>query len=87
MTAVLDSVRGAVALVCGVDPADLDASSSLVDLGADSLARVSIADVLEVEFAAAGRSLSIDDASLGRIATLGEIVAYVEAHSGDLARA
>lgn len=86
MTAALDAVRSAVALVCGVDSAGLDASTSLVDLGADSLALVSIADVVEAELAAAGSSLHIDDASLGRMTTIAEVVAYVDAHCGELAR-
>ena len=86
MSAALDTVRRAVALVCSADLAGLDASTSLADLGADSLALVSIADVVEAELAAAGTSLDIDDASLGRMATIGEIVAYVDAHRGELAR-
>jgi acyl carrier protein len=87
MTASLDVVRNAVARVCGTDAAGLDASTSLADLGADSLALVSIADVVEAELAAAGGALQIDDASLGRMSTVGEIVGYVDAHRGELARA
>jgi acyl carrier protein len=86
MTASLDTVRSAVALVCGTDSSSLDATTSLADLGADSLALVSIADVVEADLAAAGIALAIDDASLGGMSTLGDIVAYVDAHSGELAR-
>jgi acyl carrier protein len=85
MTATLDVVRNAVALVCGVDVATLDASTDLNELGADSLALVSIADVVEAEFAWAGRTLFIDDASLGRMRRLGDIVDYVAANGGVLA--
>jgi acyl carrier protein len=84
MTAALDVVRNAVALVCGVDVATLDASTDLKALGADSLSLVSIADVVEAEYAAAGSPLFIDDASLGRMCRLGDIVDYVAAHGGVL---
>jgi acyl carrier protein len=70
-------VRAAVALVCGVDPGGLSAQTTLESLGADSLARVSIADVVEADLAATGRSVRIDDATLAKFATLGEIDAYL----------
>jgi phosphoribosylformylglycinamidine (FGAM) synthase PurS component len=76
-------VRAAVALVCGVDPEGLTAETTLESLGADSLARVSIADVVEAELAAAGIRSSdggvvrIDDGSLAKFATLGEIDSYL----------
>ena len=70
-------VRAAVALVCGVDPEQLSADTSLESLGADSLARVSIADVVEAELAETGVVVRIDDATLARFATLGEIDAYL----------
>ncbi|MGN6475323.1 MAG: acyl carrier protein [Mycobacteriales bacterium] len=76
-------VRAAVALVCGVDPDRLSAETTLDSLDADSLARVSIADVVEADLAAAGirssdgRVVRIDDATLAKFATLGEIDAYL----------
>ena len=70
-------VRAAVALVCGVEPDRLSAQTTLASLGADSLARVSIADVVEAELAAAGTIVRIDDATLAKFATLGEIDAYL----------
>ncbi|HVS67398.1 MAG TPA: acyl carrier protein [Mycobacteriales bacterium] len=70
-------VRASVALVCGVDPDRLTADTSLESLGADSLARVSIADVLEADLAAAGRVVHIDDAALAKFVTLGEIDRYL----------
>ena len=73
----LDVVRNAVAIVCGVPAADL---------GADSLALVSIADVVEAAVTADGGSVHIDDASLGRMQTLGEFADYVSAHRGELTR-
>jgi len=76
----LSTVRDAVAVVCEVSPGTLAAATRLEDLGADSLARVSIADVIEASIAAgSGRVLHIDDASLGRMATLGELADYVAA--------
>jgi acyl carrier protein len=72
-------VRSAVALVCSVDPASLDAQTSLDQLGADSLVRVGIADVVETELASDGVVIHIDDATLGRVRTLGEIDAYLAA--------
>ena len=87
MTAPLDVVRNAVALVCGVDAAGLDASTDLIELGADSLALVSIADVVESELAAGAVTVHIDDASLGRMQRLGEIVDYVVANRGVLTSA
>jgi acyl carrier protein len=66
-------VRAAVALVCGVDADGLDPETTLESLGADSLARVSIADVLEADPAVR----RIDDATLAKFQTLGEIDAYL----------
>jgi acyl carrier protein len=73
----LTMVRDAVAVVCEVDPTDLSRQTRFADLGADSLARVSIADVLEARYAA-GR-LRIDDTSLDRMSSLGELVDYAAA--------
>jgi hypothetical protein len=64
--------------VCGVDPAGLEPGTTLAELGADSLARVSIADVVEAELAATGRVVHLDDATLGRVCTLGEIDACID---------
>ncbi|HWC34787.1 MAG TPA: acyl carrier protein [Mycobacteriales bacterium] len=70
-------VRAAVALVCGIDPERLSPQTTLDSLDADSLSRVSIADVVEAHLAAAGVVVRIDDASLARFQTLGEIDAYL----------
>jgi acyl carrier protein len=72
----LTAVRSAVAIVCDVEPASLSRTTRFADLGADSLARVSIADVVEASLA---ESLHIDDASLARMASLGELVDYASA--------
>jgi hypothetical protein len=76
----LTAVRGAVAIVCDVEPDSLSRATRFADLGADSLARVSIADVVEASLAAdlgkPGRSLHIDDASLCQMASLGDLADY-----------
>jgi hypothetical protein len=82
LTELTPVVRSAVALVCGVDPASLDAETSLAALNADSLVRVGIADVVEAELARDGIVVQIDDATLGRVSTLGEIDAYLAAYVG-----
>jgi acyl carrier protein len=75
----LTTVRDAVAIVCEVDPAGLSASTAFDDLGADSLSRVSIADVVEAAMTAQlGRGRRIDDALLGRMTTLAELVAHLD---------
>ncbi|HWA68114.1 MAG TPA: phosphopantetheine-binding protein [Mycobacteriales bacterium] len=74
------TVRSAVALVCSVDPASLDAQTTLAQLDADSLVRVGIADVVEAELARDGIVVHIDDATLGRVMTLGELDAYLADH-------
>jgi acyl carrier protein len=74
----LTAVRDAVAIVCEVEPATLTGATRFADLGADSLARVSIADVVEATLAEHDRrALHIDDASLGRMASLADLAEYV----------
>ena len=70
-------VRSAVALVCSVDGAALSAQTTLAELEADSLVRVGIADVVESDLSRDGVVVRIDDATLGRVTTLGEIDAYL----------
>jgi len=73
-----EAVREAVAVVCEVDPGSLTPDTRFADLSADSLARVSIADVIEASvLTRAHRSVHIDDASLGRVESLGELTDYV----------
>lgn len=75
---VFPAVRDAVAVVCQVESASLSAGTRFDDLGADSLSRVSIADVVESTLAADGHPIPrIDDAVLGRMADLGDLVDYL----------
>lgn len=70
----LTAVRDAVSIVCEVDLAELSATTSFADLGADSLARVSIADVVEASYrAATDGALHIDDTALNQVASLQEL--------------
>jgi acyl carrier protein len=74
----LDTVRDAVAIVCEVDPSTLAATTRFDDLGADSLSRVSIADVIEGSVAAqTGQACHIDDALLGRMVTLADLAEHL----------
>jgi acyl carrier protein len=72
------AVRDAVVLVCEVDPGGLTQTTRLDDVGADSLSRVSIADVVEAAVAAStGRVVHIDDTTLGAATTLADLVESV----------
>jgi hypothetical protein len=76
----LDAVRAAVSIVCEVDATGLSAATAFDDLGVDSLARVSIADVVESShLAATHRALHLDDATLGRMASLQELADFIAA--------
>jgi hypothetical protein len=76
----LGAVRDAVAIVCEVEPDGLSGSTRFGDIDADSLARVSIADLVESSAAAAGSTLHIDDASLCRMDSLSELADYAASH-------
>jgi acyl carrier protein len=70
-------VRDAVALVLEMDPTEVVDTATFAELGADSLVLVSVADVVEAGLAEQySRELHIDDASLGRMASVGDIVGY-----------
>jgi acyl carrier protein len=77
------AIRDAVAIVCEIEPATLSDATRFDDLGADSLARVSIADLVEERAAAGGSELHIDDASLSRMNSLGDLAEYATAHATD----
>jgi acyl carrier protein len=77
------AIRDAVAIVCEIEPATLTDATRFDDLGADSLARVSIADLVEERAAADGSELHIDDASLCRMSSLGDLANYATANAID----
>jgi acyl carrier protein len=75
VTAVFDVVRQAVVTVMEVDPATVMPETRLVeDLRCDSLALVEIAEIVEEALP----GVTIEDAALDDITTVGEAVAYVE---------
>ncbi|HWB66968.1 MAG TPA: phosphopantetheine-binding protein [Mycobacteriales bacterium] len=81
-TSALAVVCEAVAIVCEVDAATLSADTTFAELDADSLVLVGIADVVEATLAEQGRELHIDDASLGRMRSLGDVVDYILSSAG-----
>jgi acyl carrier protein len=68
-----------VAVVCDVEPETLTASTRFDEVGADSLSRVGIADMIESGFTAgSGRRVRLDDALLGRMTTLAELADHLD---------
>jgi acyl carrier protein len=75
---VLGVVRDALAVVLEIDPAQVTAASALVDLDADSLALVEVAEIVEEQLAPfAAAPFVIPDADLEALATVGQVVDYV----------
>ncbi len=75
----LDLAARALAVVLDLEAVDLRADSPLDDLGADSVARVQWADVVEELAAADGRTLAVDDSVLRSAAVLGDLAAHLSA--------
>jgi hypothetical protein len=75
----LDLAARALAVVLDLEAADLRADSPLDDLGADALARVQWADVVEELASADGRTVVVPDAALGAAATLGDLAELLPA--------
>jgi acyl carrier protein len=73
----LDAVRAAVGFVCEIDPDELSAQTRFDAIGADSLVRVGVADVVERRLGAAVAGWQIDDGALARVQTLGELADHV----------
>ncbi|MGE0819741.1 MAG: phosphopantetheine-binding protein [Candidatus Nanopelagicales bacterium] len=67
----------ALAVVLDLEAVDLRADSPLDDLGADSIARVQWADVVEELAAAEGRTVSVDDSVLRDAAVLGDLAEHL----------
>ena len=73
---MLETIKKLVAENLGVDEADItEASSFKEDLGADSLDLFELAMALEDEF-----SIEIPTEDLEQIATVGDVVQYINAH-------
>jgi acyl carrier protein len=78
---LLDLIRVAVATVMEVPAEQLTAGTRLVDdVSADSLAMIEIVEIVEEQLRARGSAVRIDDDSLARMLTLGDVVtAFAEA--------
>ena len=74
---VLAVVADVLAVVCGVDLATLSAQTELAAVGADSLARVELAEQLEERLTAYLPALHIPDDDLGAFRTVGEVRDYL----------
>jgi acyl carrier protein len=73
---LLDIVCQAAAIVMDVSAGELDGETRLIDdLNADSLALIEIVEVTEDLLRTAGTSVRVDDGTLARLTTLGELVA------------
>ena len=72
----------ALARVLDLEAADLRADSPLDDLGADTVARVLWADVVEELSGAEGAVVIVDDAVLRDATTLGELAEHLRALRG-----
>jgi acyl carrier protein len=70
------AVRTAVAIVCERPAEALSRETRFDELAADSLARVSIADMVEASAADVAADVHIDDAALCRMSTLGDLADY-----------
>jgi len=73
----LDLAARALAVVLDLEADDLRADSPLDDLGADSVARVQWADVVEELASHDGRTVVVDDAPLGAATTLGGLAEHL----------
>ena len=74
---VLAVVTDVLAVVCGVDAATLSAQTDLQAIGADSLARVELAELVEERLTPYAPGLHVPDAELDGFRTVGEAVDYL----------
>jgi acyl carrier protein len=79
----LDLAARALAVVLDLEADDLRADSPLADLGADSVARVQWADLVEELAAAEAHPVSVSDAALRDAETLGDLAAHLVARTAD----
>jgi acyl carrier protein len=78
---LLAVVTDVLAVVCGVDAATLSAKTELEAIGADSLARVELADELEERLTSYVPGLHIPDDDLGAFRTAADVRDYLAARS------
>ena len=74
---VLALVTDVLAVVCGVSRESLSAQTELAAIGADSLARVELAEQVEERLTVDVPGLHIPDADLASFATVGDVCTYL----------
>ena len=74
---VLAVVTDALAIVCERPAGSLGRDTALVDVGADSLARVELAELVEERLAVYAPQLHIPDADLDGFRTVGDAADYL----------
>lgn len=72
----------ALARVLDLPAGELRDDSPLADLGADSVARIQWADMVEQLAAEAGTDLHVEDDAITEARTLGDLSAHVAARAG-----
>ena len=82
-SSILDRVKGVIAQKLDVDIEKLTPATRIAeDLGADSLEQAEMAMELEEEFEQPGKKLEIPDDDAKKLATVGDIVKYIESKLG-----
>jgi acyl carrier protein len=76
---LLAVVTDVLAVVCGVDAASISAQTALETVGADSLARVELAEELEERLTTYIPGLHIPDDDLGAFGTVADVRDYLAA--------
>jgi acyl carrier protein len=74
---VLAVVTDALAIICEVPPGSLSRQTELAGIGADSLARVELAELVEERLTPYAPGLHVPDAELNGFRTIGETVDYL----------
>lgn len=75
---VVQLVCGRLAEILGLDADEIDLGATLVgDLGADDMALLDLAEMIEQELGERTVGFSIDDEDLGELETVGDVIDYV----------
>jgi acyl carrier protein len=73
----LTVVREALAVICERPAGEITPATTLDDLGADSLARVELAEMVEEQFGASAPGLHIADDDLAAFTTVDDVASYL----------
>ena len=79
---VLELVRETLAIVCERPSAEIMRTTALAEIGADSLARVELADIVEERLAEHRPDLHIPDADLEAFRTVDDVTRYLVTQLG-----